>query len=45
MKCGALLESIGEEQKIGKYIVLCTRDALIENTIPDYGEDEEVLDL
>ena len=40
MKCGAVLESIGEEQKIGKYITLCPRDALIEKTIPDEIEEE-----
>ncbi len=41
MKCGAVLESIGEEQKIGRYIVLCPRDAMIERTIPDGRDDEE----
>ena len=39
MKCGALLDSITDEQKIGKYITLCPRDALIEKTIPDDEED------
>ncbi len=42
MKCGAVLESIGEEQRVGKYIVLCPRDALIEKTIPDSEEEEEL---
>ncbi len=41
MKCGALLESVSDEQMIGKYITLCTRDALIENNIPDTKEEEE----
>jgi len=41
MKCGAVLESIGEEQKVGKYIVLCPRDAFIEKNIPDDYEEEE----
>jgi len=40
MKCGALLDSISPEQKIGKYITLCVRDAFIEKNIPD-GEDED----
>jgi len=38
MKCGALLDSISDEQKIGKYITLCTRDAMIEKSIPDSEE-------
>ena len=42
MKCGAVLESIGEEQRVGEYIVLCPRDALIEKTIPDEIEEEEL---
>ncbi len=39
-KCGALLDSITDEQKIGKYITLCPRDALMEKNIPfDVEED------
>ena len=41
MKCGALLDSISDEQKIGKYITLCPRDAYIENNIPDSEVEEE----
>jgi len=40
MKCGALLDSIGEEQKIGNYITLCPRDALYEKNIPDTREED-----
>jgi len=40
MKCGALLDSIGEEQKVGKYITLCPRDAFIEKNIPDTQEED-----
>lgn len=40
MKCGALLDGITEEQKIGKYITLCPRDAFFEKNIP-FGEEEE----
>lgn len=42
MKCGALLDSISDEQKIGRYITLCPRDAFVEKNVPDetLGEDE-----
>lgn len=41
MKCGSILDSIGEDQMIGKYIVLCPRDALYEKNIPDTRDDED----
>ncbi len=41
MKCGALLDGITDEQKIGKYIVLCPRDAFIEKNIPNETDEEE----
>ena len=41
MKCGALLDGISPEQKIGKYITLCPRDALFEKTIPVETDEEE----
>jgi len=40
MKCGALLDSIDDEQMIGKYITLCPRDALYEKNIPDTQEED-----
>lgn len=42
MKCGALLDSISEEQMIGKYIELCPRDAFYEKNIPDAQSEEEL---
>jgi len=41
MKCGALLDSISPEQKIGRYITLCPRDAMIEKGVPDAEVNEE----
>ncbi|MGI0041845.1 MAG: hypothetical protein ACRD94_07775 [Nitrosopumilaceae archaeon] len=38
MKCGVILDSIDDEQRIGKYITLCPRDAFIEKNIPDTEE-------
>jgi len=35
MKCGSILDSIDDDQMIGKYIVLCPRDAFMEKNIPD----------
>jgi len=40
MKCGALLESVSDEQMIGNYITLCTRDAYIEKNIPIPEEEK-----
>lgn len=40
MKCGALLDGISPEQKIGKYITLCPRDAFVENNIPYEVEED-----
>jgi len=40
MRCGALLESVGEEQRIGKYIVLCPRDAQLEHDVPYEVEED-----
>ena len=39
-KCGALLDSITEEQKIGRYITLCPRDAFFEKTTPFVDEED-----
>jgi len=39
-KCGALLDGVSEEQKFGRYITLCPRDASIENVNP-YDEEED----
>jgi len=40
MKCGALLDGISPEQRIGKYITLCPRDAYMEQNIPDVEEED-----
>jgi len=40
MRCGALLDGFSEEQKIGKYITLCPRDAQLEHDVPYEVEED-----
>jgi len=41
MKCGSLLDSISDEQMVGRHITLCPRDALYEKNIPEETKEEE----
>ncbi len=41
IRCGALLDGISPEQRIGKYITLCPRDAQLERDVPYEVEEEE----